>query len=193
MLDAEGYLTITDRKEDVILTSVVKRVAPQSIESELGRHSLVAEAVLVGNRRKFVAALIVPDPAVQDRLAALHRLGGTRDALVARPDVIALFQEAVDAGRARTDAWRPTANPRTPAAWCQCRIGPSRSCHHDFSGTNRRGTNSTPDSLAHPCSPRTNDGADVTLEIESDEGLAAILRLRTSAQSNPVNGVLRSN
>jgi len=54
--------------------------------------------VLVGNRRKFVAALIVPDfHALQRRLPALNRPECTRDALVARPDVIALFQEAVDA------------------------------------------------------------------------------------------------
>jgi long-chain acyl-CoA synthetase len=97
-LDAEGYLTITDRKEDVILTSVGKRVAPQSIENDLRRHPLVGEAVLVGNRRKFVAALIVPDfHALQRRLPALNRPEWTRDALVARLDVIALFQETVDA------------------------------------------------------------------------------------------------
>ena len=97
-LDADGYLTITDRKDDLILTSVGKRVAPQSIENDLRRHPLISEAVLVGDRRKFVAALIVPDFfTLQRRLTALNRPGGTRDALVVRPDVIALFQEAVDA------------------------------------------------------------------------------------------------
>jgi long-chain acyl-CoA synthetase len=97
-LDADGYLTITDRKEDLILTSVGKRVAPQSIEHELRRHPLVAEVVLVGDRRKFVAALLVPDfAALQRRLAALNRPADTRDALVVRRDVIALFQEVVDA------------------------------------------------------------------------------------------------
>jgi long-chain acyl-CoA synthetase len=97
-LDADGYLTITDRKEDLILTSVGKRVAPQSIENELRRHPLISEAVLVGDRRKFIAALIVPDfPALQGRLATLDRPSGTRDTLVVRTDVLALFQEAVDA------------------------------------------------------------------------------------------------
>jgi len=96
-LDAEGYLTITDRKEDLILTSIGKQVAPQPIENELRRHPLVAEAVLLGDRRKFIAALLVPDfLALDRRLATTGRPGGTRDALVARPDVIALFQEAVD-------------------------------------------------------------------------------------------------
>jgi long-chain acyl-CoA synthetase len=97
-LDAEGYLTIVDRKEDLILTSVGKRVAPQPIENELRRQPLVAEAVLVGNQRKFIAALIVPDfHALQHRLAVLNHPWDTRDAIVARPDVVALFQEAVDA------------------------------------------------------------------------------------------------
>jgi len=97
-LDAEGYLTITDRKEDLILTSVGKSVAPQPIENALKRHPLIAEAVVVGDRRKFIAALLVPDfPVLERRLAALGRPRGTRDALVVRADVLALFQEAVDA------------------------------------------------------------------------------------------------
>lgn len=101
-IDTDGYLTITDRKEDLILTSVGEQVAPQSIESGIRRHPLVAEAVLVGNRRKFIAALIVPDfAALQRRIAALGRPSATRDVLVLRPDVIALFQEAVDAVNAQ--------------------------------------------------------------------------------------------
>jgi long-chain acyl-CoA synthetase len=97
-LDDEGYLTITDRKEDIILTSIGKPVAPQPIENRLRRHPLVAEAVLLGEGRKFIAALLVPDfPALERQLAAMARAVGTRDALVVRADVIALFQEAVDA------------------------------------------------------------------------------------------------
>jgi long-chain acyl-CoA synthetase len=97
-LDDDGYLTIVDRKEDLILTSVGKHVAPQPIENELRRHPLVAEAVLVGNRRKFIAVLMMPNfPALERRLAAGQRPGETREALVARSQVIAMFQEAVDA------------------------------------------------------------------------------------------------
>jgi long-chain acyl-CoA synthetase len=96
-LDADGYLTITDRKEDLILTSIGKHVAPQPIENELRRHPLVAEAILLGDRRKFIAALLVPDfPALERRLTTMGRTGGTRDALATRPDVMALFQEVVD-------------------------------------------------------------------------------------------------
>jgi long-chain acyl-CoA synthetase len=96
-LDRDGYLTITDRKKDLILTSGGKSVAPQPIETALRRCPLIAEAMLVGNRRKFIAALLVPDfPALERRLAELSRPGGTRETLVIRADVIDLFQAAVD-------------------------------------------------------------------------------------------------
>jgi long-chain acyl-CoA synthetase len=73
-------------------------VAPQPIENELMRDPLVAEATLVGDRRKFIAALLVPDfPALERRLAELGRPGGTHEALVLRTDVINLFQHTVDA------------------------------------------------------------------------------------------------
>ncbi|HET7619302.1 MAG TPA: long-chain fatty acid--CoA ligase [Vicinamibacterales bacterium] len=97
-LDADGYLTITDRKKDLLVTSGGKNVAPQPIEAVLKRSPLVAEAVLLGDRRRFVAALIVPDfPALERRLREIGRPADERDALVVRPDVVALYQEIVDA------------------------------------------------------------------------------------------------
>lgn len=59
-LDDRGYLKITDRKKEIIVTSGGKKIAPQPIEADLCRHPLVAEAVLVGEGRHFPAALIVP-------------------------------------------------------------------------------------------------------------------------------------
>src|SRR5205823_5001211 len=58
-LDADGYLTITDRKKDLLVTSGGKKIAPQPLESMLKRSPLVAEAIVLGDRRKFVSALIV--------------------------------------------------------------------------------------------------------------------------------------
>jgi long-chain acyl-CoA synthetase len=107
-LDAAGYLTITDRKKDLLVTSGGKKIAPQPIEAVLKRSPLVGEAVVLGDRRKYAAALIVPEfSALQRRLQGLSRPplsgpGAATDAaaraeLVARPDVLALYQEIVDA------------------------------------------------------------------------------------------------
>ena len=102
-IDADGYLRITDRKKDLLVTSGGKKIAPQPIENVLKRSPLIAEAVVLGDRRKYAAALIVPEfAALERRLKDLGRPlagaspQGVREALVARPDVIALYQEIVD-------------------------------------------------------------------------------------------------
>jgi long-chain acyl-CoA synthetase len=96
-IDADGYLTITDRKKDLIVTSGGKNVAPQPIEAALKQDPLVGEAVVLGDRHNFVSALIVPDfAALERRLPAEGRLPD-RDGLVSRPDVLALYDAVVDA------------------------------------------------------------------------------------------------
>ena len=97
-LSADGFLRITDRKKDLLVTSGGKKVAPQPIEARLKQHPLVAEAVVVGDRRRFPAALIVPAfDVLSDRLASLGLPTGDRAALVGRSDVLGLYREIVDA------------------------------------------------------------------------------------------------
>jgi long-chain acyl-CoA synthetase len=96
-VDADGYLTITDRKKDLLVTSGGKKVAPQPLESTLKRSPLVAEAVLLGDRRRFISALIVPEfTALERRLKELGRPPGPRETLVTRDDVVALYAEIVE-------------------------------------------------------------------------------------------------
>ena len=98
-LDADGYLSITDRKKDLLVTAGGKKIAPQPIEAILKRSPLVGEAVVLGDRRRFAVALIVPDfAALERRLKDLGRPAGPdgRDELIARQDVQALYQEIVD-------------------------------------------------------------------------------------------------
>jgi long-chain acyl-CoA synthetase len=97
-LSADGFLRITDRKKDLLVTSGGKKVAPQPIEARLKQHPLVAEAVVVGDRRRFPAALIVPAfDVLGERLASLGLPAGDRAALVGRPDVLGLYREIVEA------------------------------------------------------------------------------------------------
>ena len=96
-IDADGYVTITDRKKDLLVTSSGKNVAPQPIEACLKMSPLVAEAVLLGDRRRFVAALLLPDPAMLE--AHLRQAGASLaplEELVARDDVRALYQAVID-------------------------------------------------------------------------------------------------
>jgi len=93
-IDGDGYLRLTDRKKELLVTSGGKKIAPQPIEQRLRIDHLVAEAILVGDRRHFPAALIVPDFRV---LGA--RLGVDADAARTRAgaaDVRQLFETIID-------------------------------------------------------------------------------------------------
>ncbi len=67
-LDDEGFLTITDRKKEIIVTAGGKNVAPQAIETALATDPLISQVMAYGDRKKFISALIVPD---KDKLREL--------------------------------------------------------------------------------------------------------------------------
>jgi long-chain acyl-CoA synthetase len=66
-IDADGFLKITDRKKDIIVTAGGKNVAPQNLENALKTSKYVSQALVVGDRKPFVAALIALDPVEVDR------------------------------------------------------------------------------------------------------------------------------
>jgi len=96
-IDDEGFVFITDRKKDLIVTAGGKNIAPQPIESLLKQSPYVDTAVLIGDRRPFVVALLSPNPESVLAWAAQHGLGHLDLAeLVARPELVALFGAAVE-------------------------------------------------------------------------------------------------
>jgi len=74
-LDEDGFLTITDRKKDILVTAGGKNVAPQNLENALKTHSIISQALVVGDRRPYVAALItlVEDVSHEDAEAEVQR------------------------------------------------------------------------------------------------------------------------
>ena len=96
-VDAEGYLRITGRKKDLIITSSGKNISPSIIESALVQCRWISQAVVYGDRRPYLTALLTLDP---DETAALADKVGAHDrdsaALAADPSVRAELQAAVD-------------------------------------------------------------------------------------------------
>lgn len=96
-IDEEGFLSIVDRKKDLIKTSGGKFIAPQPIESALKVNLFVGEVALLGDRRRFPAVLIVPNFTVLEDWARAHGLHTiSREELIRSEKVRALYQEIVD-------------------------------------------------------------------------------------------------
>jgi len=95
-IDAEGYLRITDRKKDLLITSGGKNVSPQNIEAQLGRIAGVAQAVVVGDARKYLGALIVPEQLARahdpEFVAHVEREIGKVNAQLAQYETIKKFK-----------------------------------------------------------------------------------------------------
>lgn len=104
-LDADHYLSITDRKKDLIKTSGGKFIAPQPIENLLKLNPLIGTAVVLGDGRKFPAVLISPHfPVLEDWALANKIMFASREDLVANTKVQALYEgiiEEMNAGLAR--------------------------------------------------------------------------------------------
>jgi long-chain acyl-CoA synthetase len=87
-VDADGFLKITDRKKDLIITSSGKNVAPQPIENRLKRIPYFESVVVVGDHRKFIAALIVPNlEALADCARAHHVAFTAPQELIHNPEI----------------------------------------------------------------------------------------------------------
>ncbi len=93
-LDPEGYVKITDRKKDIIVTAGGKNIAPQPIENMVKTNKFVLNAVLLGDRRKYPIMIVVPDPDAVKRWAEERRITGAED-ILQHTDVIAMVEREV--------------------------------------------------------------------------------------------------
>ena len=91
--DADGFLTITGRKKDIIITAGGKNVAPTLLEGGLKTHPLVAEVVVIGDRRRFLAALVSLDSEAVERFMKERELSGPADQ---SEEIRAEIQQAID-------------------------------------------------------------------------------------------------
>jgi len=97
-IDAEGYLRITDRKKDLIITAGGKNIAPQNIENQLKFSPYINDAVVIGDRRKYLVAIIVIDEDNVVKFAQDNKIQYTTYAsLTQHPEVKKLIQREVDA------------------------------------------------------------------------------------------------
>jgi long-chain acyl-CoA synthetase len=95
-IDADGFLSITDRKKDLIKTSGGKFIAPQPIESKLKMSPLIAHPIVIGNGRKFASVIICPNFVALEQWAGEQGITfQSRDDLVSSPQVIAVFDDIV--------------------------------------------------------------------------------------------------
>ncbi|MGB2907816.1 MAG: long-chain fatty acid--CoA ligase, partial [Candidatus Aminicenantaceae bacterium] len=96
-IDENGYLVITDRKKDIIVTAGGKNVAPQPIENILKLDPFIEGALLVGDRRKFISALIVPSFEKLEEYAKSNSIAyDSRQDLVAKETIIQFYEKLID-------------------------------------------------------------------------------------------------
>jgi long-chain acyl-CoA synthetase len=95
-VDRDGFVRVTDRIKDIIITAQGKNVAPQHIEGVLGGDPYIEQVVVIGDRRSYLTALVTPSFELLERYADEHGISyASHDELVARPEVRRLFDERI--------------------------------------------------------------------------------------------------
>ena len=96
-IDEDGFVTITDRKKDIIVTAGGKNIAPQNLENDLKTSRFVSQALVVGDRRPYPAALITLDPVEIGKWATERGIDGDVATLAQDPRVVELVAGIVEA------------------------------------------------------------------------------------------------
>jgi long-chain acyl-CoA synthetase len=95
-VDSEGFIKITGRKKDIIITAGGKNITPANLEAEIKQHLLVSQSVVVGDRRPYLVALVTLDPEEAVAYAKEHSLPEDPEALADNPDVKASIMAHVE-------------------------------------------------------------------------------------------------
>ncbi|HEX6116635.1 MAG TPA: long-chain fatty acid--CoA ligase [Solirubrobacterales bacterium] len=95
-IDSEGFLSITGRKKDIIITAGGKNITPANLEAEIKQHPLVSQCVVIGDRRPYLVALVTLDPEEAAKFAAEQGLGDDVAALAANAEVRDSIQAHID-------------------------------------------------------------------------------------------------
>ncbi len=95
-IDPDGYLKITGRKKDIIITAGGKNITPANLEAEIKQHPLVSQCVVIGDRRPFLVALVTLDPEEAAKYASEHGLPPDPAALAENAEVKASIDKHVE-------------------------------------------------------------------------------------------------
>jgi long-chain acyl-CoA synthetase len=95
-IDSEGFIKITGRKKDIIITAGGKNITPANLEAEIKQHPLVSQCVVVGDRRPYLVALVTLDPEEAATYAQEHNLAEDPTQLAKNADVKASIEAHVD-------------------------------------------------------------------------------------------------
>ncbi len=139
-IDEDGFVSITDRKKELLITAGGKNVAPTRIEGLLTEHPLIGKAIALGDNRPYITALLVLDDEIAPAWAATRGIEASDvAALAAHPEVVAEVDEAVRAANERlarveqikryrllTDPWSAESGELTPTLKLKRRVISSR-------------------------------------------------------------------
>jgi long-chain acyl-CoA synthetase len=95
-IDPDGFIKITGRKKDIIITAGGKNITPANLENEIKQHPLVSQCVVVGDRRPYLVALVTLDPEEGEAWAKEHGLPEDPAQLASNPEVRKSIEEHVD-------------------------------------------------------------------------------------------------
>ncbi|MGV4927837.1 AMP-dependent synthetase/ligase (plasmid) [Streptomyces sp. BHT-5-2] len=134
-IDGDGFLWLTDRKKEMIVTSTGKNVSPALVENALKEHPLVGQALVHGDGRSYLVALLVLDPELAPAWAARHGIAGSLPELARHPAVRAEVERGVAEANSRLnrteqvkrfsllgEEWRPESGELTPSLKLRRRV-----------------------------------------------------------------------